>query len=323
MSSFYARRAIDLTFQLGLGDFGLDAMNTVKVSGLRVQVSMQNAGGPSMGHATVRVHGLTKSMMNRLAFVMRTADGKIMNRWNKLIIEAGDYGTSLTQIFNGQIVAAPIQLGSAPDSVLEVVAYNGYFEAVTPVSPTSSDTPVDLAQLLGTMAAQASPPYKFENNGVSAMVPKAYYDGSLRDQMYACVRDIPCQWNGLENGVLAIWPNGSYRTGETTTSAATTAVPSGQLEAINVVAGPAPPLVSTETGMIGYPTNWNLGVAVRTLFNPKLLLGKTCEVVSDLPFANGEFIMFDIGHELDTEMPGSQWETSFHGLPTFGDVYSP
>jgi hypothetical protein len=305
----YVRRAIDLTFRLGKGTFGQSSFDQVTVSGLRVQVSIQNAGGPSMGQATVRVHGLTRSMMNDLAQVIRLANGSVTMRFNQIIIAAGDYGTNLTKIFQGQITLAPIQMAGAPDAVLELAAYAGAFEQVQMIPPSSYSVPVDAAQVLANLAAQASPPYAFENNGASAILDAPYFSGSLREQMYACVQQAHFEWNSLDDGVLAIWPKGGFRSG------------SADIPQIVVTAPALAPLISPATGMRGYPTNWNLGVAITTLFNPKLRIGKLCQVQSSLPFANGTFVMFDISHEIESEMPEGQWSTSFHGVPTSSDLY--
>jgi hypothetical protein len=308
----YVRRAIELTFRLGKGTFGQTSYDQVTVSGLRVQASIQNAGGPSMGVATVRVHGLTLSMMNELAQIMRLASGSIVVRFNQLIIAAGDYGSNLTQIFQGQITLAPIQMGGAPDAVLELAAHAGAFEQVLMIPPTSYPGLVDAAQVLATMAAQGD--YAFENNGASAILDRPYFWGSLREQIYSCVRQAKFEWNSLDNGVLAIWPKGGSRAVETPLPASQTIV---------VSAPPPIPLISPATGMIGYPTNWNLGVAVNTTFDPRLRIGGKCQVQSQLAFANGIFVMFDISHELESEMPNGQWSTSFHGAPVNSDLYPP
>jgi len=310
----YTRRAIDLTFRLGKGTFGQSSYDQVTVSSLRVQVNIQNAGGPSMGQATVRVHGLTASMMNELAQVMRLASGRVVNRWNQITVTAGDFGTELTQVFQGQITLAPIQMSGAPDAVLELAAHAGAFEQVQMIAPTSYPGSVDAAQILASLAAQANPAYAFENNGASQILESPYFSGSLREQMYACVQQADFEWNSLDNGVLAIWPKGGSRTGGAPVTPG--------VETIVVTAPRSIPIISAATGMRGYPTNWNLGVAVTTLFNPQLRIGKLCQVQSSLPFANGTFVMFDIAHELESEMPEGQWSTSLHGAP-LSDLYPP
>lgn len=283
----FVQRKIDLTFQLGTGNFGDTGFNTVKVSGLRVQVSIVNAGGASMGMAHVKVYGLPLSLMNQLAQVIRTSSGNIETRWNNLQIEAGDAVAGMSIIFQGQITLAPIDLNGAPDSCLTVIAHAGYFEAVKSAPPSSYPGSANAAIIMQNLATQNS--YAFENNGVSVMLATPYFAGSPREQMESCAQAANINWV-IDSGTLAIWPKGGSR-------------------------GGAVPVVSVATGMYGYPTNWNMGVAVKTIFSPQLQIGKTVQVQSILPFANGQFTMFDVAHELESETPNGQWFTQFHGSP--------
>jgi hypothetical protein len=78
----FVRRKINLTLELGTGAFGESGTNTVTVSGLRVQANIEHAGGVSMGVASVRIHGLTQSLMNQLSSVTRNVDGQVALRFN-------------------------------------------------------------------------------------------------------------------------------------------------------------------------------------------------------------------------------------------------
>lgn len=283
----FVQRKITLTFVLGTGTFGSTGSNTVTVSGLRVSASIVNAGGASMGQAMVRIFGLPLSLMNQLAQVLRTSDGSIQTRFNQLQIEAGDDVSGMSIIFQGQITLAPIDMNSYPDSSLVVTAHAGYFEAVKSANPISFPGSADAAVILQNLATQSE--YAFENNGVSVMLATPYFHGSPRQQMEQCAQAANINWV-IDNGTLAIWPKNGAR-------------------------GGAAPLISADTGMYGYPTNWNLGVAVKTVFNPQLRIGGICQVQSILPFANGQFTMFDVSHELESEMPNGQWFTEFHGSP--------
>jgi len=283
----FTRRKIDLTFQLGQGAFGDSSFNTVKVSGLRVQANIVNAGGASMGQAQVRVFGLQLSLMNQLAQVLRTNDGSIQTRFNNLQVEAGDDITGMSIIFQGQITLAPIDMNSSPDTSLVVMAHAGYFEAVKLANPMSFQGSADAAIIMQSLATKNG--YSFQNSDVSVMLSTPYLYGSPRQQMEQCARAANINWT-IDNGTLAIWPKNGFR-------------------------GGAIPVVSAETGMVGYPTNWNLGVAAKTIFNPQLQIGGLCQMQSILPFANGQFTLFDISHDLESEMPNGQWFTEFHGSP--------
>lgn len=283
----FAKRKINLTFVLGTGTFGITGSNTVTVSGLRVSASIVNAGGASMGQAIVRVFGLPLSLMNQLAQKMRVNKESIQTRFNQLQIEAGDDVAGMSIIFQGQITLAPIDMNSYPDSSLVVTAHAGYFEAVKSANPISFPGSVDAAVILQNLATQSE--YAFENNGVSVMLSTPYFHGSPRQQMEMCAQAANINWV-IDNGTLGIWPKGGVR-------------------------GGAIPLVSAATGMVGYPSNYDIGVAVKTVFNPQIRIGGAVQVKSTLPFANGQFVMFNVLHELESEMPNGQWFTEFYGSP--------
>lgn len=290
----FTKKKIDLTFKLGKngkGDqttFTEGDYTTVKFSGLRTQVRISGSGGAEMGEAQVRVFGLTLSQMNQLGSVVRVEKDCIENRFNSLQIEAGDDESGMAIIFQGQISMASIDMNGAPDSSLTLLAHAGYFEAVKSAPPLSYPVPVDVAEIMATLAKQNG--YTFENNGVSVILSRPYLHGSPRAQMESCATAAGINWT-IDCGTLAIWPKGGVRRTEPV------------------------PIVSAKTGMVGYPTSWYNGVAVTTLFNPRLQLGKICEVESILSFANGRFGMFAISHDLETEIPNGAWFTSFQGGP--------
>lgn len=288
----FVRRKINLTFKLGQdtngNQYSFDGKyDTVTVSGLRVQATIANAGPPSMGQASVIVHGLTPSLLNQLAGVNRLDNGRVSVRFNQLVIEAGDDVAGMSIVFQGQTSLSQIDLSAMPDSTLHVTAHAGLFEAVKVASALSFPGSADAAVVMQNLATENG--YSFENSGVSAILATPYFSGSPKRQMEACANAANINW-ALDNGVLAIWPKGGSR-------------------------GGAVPLISTGNGMIGYPTNCDLGVYVRTLFNPQIGIGQKCQVQSGLPFANGNFVMYEVAHDLESETPNGQWETSFKGSP--------
>ena len=289
MMGSFTQKLITLTFKLGTGTFGETGSNIVTFSGLRCTVQIVAAGGPSMGQASIRIFGLTMSQMNSLSSVVRQADGQIATRLNSIQITAGD-SSSMPVIFQGQVTSAIIDMSGMPDTAMVFAAHAGAFEAIKIVPASSYPGAADAAVILATLAQQNG--YAFENNGVSVLLSTPYFSGSPRDQMLACVRAAGIEWNGLDNGTLAIWPKGGYR---------------GQ--ANNV------PLISAATGMIGYPVNRDYAITVRTLFNPQILNGQVFEIQSGLLYANGKFIAHEIAHDISCEMPGGPWFSTFTGTP--------
>lgn len=287
--------AINLTFHLGKDSknrqytFNEGDYDTVKVTGLRVRASIEGAMPPAKGNATVYVYGLTDSLMNQLSLFSRLEKGVVAIRYNQLMIEAGDSQSGMSTVFTGQINFAQPDYSGAPDSCLVVSAMAGYYEALKSASPLSYSQQADVATIMQTLAVQNG--YTFENNGVSVILSTPYLWGSPLSQMESVANAANINWV-IDNNVIAIWPKGAARNGMA-------------------------PLISAETGMIGYPSRVDKGgsVSVRTLFNPHIRIGGKCELKTGIPSANGQYATFDVRHELESQTPGGRWETSFKGSP--------
>lgn len=286
----FARRKLTLSFRLGQGSFGESGYDTLTVAGLRVRVNITETGGPSLGQAAVRAYGMTLDHMAQLAQIMKMPNGEIQTRYNEMSITAGDDVNGMTQIFRGQITSAPIDLTGQPDSVINFSAFAGGFEAVQAVPPASYPTGTAVADIMANFAKQAG--LGFENHGVDTVISKPYFPGSLGQQILSCGEQANCEAK-ITNGVLIIVSKGASRN-----------------------PGPdALPLVAPETGMVDYPVAWNQGVSIRTLFNPQLTLLSQVKVKSIIPFANGDYTIYNIGHDLESEMPNGDWYSAFNGFP--------
>jgi len=284
----FVKRVINLTFRLGKGSFGESGYDTLTVSGLRIRANIINAGGDSMGVANVRVNGLTRSQMNDLSTFIRSPQGVLEVRYNVLIIEAGEEGKPLDKIFEGQIGLAVVDMANAPDVALNITAYAGYFEAVKDADAKSYPGTPDAVTIMQTLAKENG--YTFENlRNISAPIDTPNLRGSARDQMARVAKSGRFNWT-IDNGVLAIWPFGDSR-GDTVAE------------------------ISPDLGMVGYPLNVGTGIGVKTLFNHNLQLGKLVKVTSEIPYANGTFVIFNIGHDIESETPGGAWFTQIEGSP--------
>jgi hypothetical protein len=288
----FTRKQIRVTLQLGTGAFGESGENTVTLSGHRIHATIENAGGASMGTASLRIYGLTPSLMNQLSGVIKNVDGQLAMRRNQVLIEAGDDVTGMSLIFQGQTSGSVPDYSDPPDSALVVTAHAGLFQAVSPAPALSYPGSADAAVIMQNLAVQSD--LSFENNGVSVMLSSPYFHGSPRTQMQSCAKAAGINWS-IDNNTLIIWPKGGAR-------------------------GGAIPLVSPATGMIGYPAgDLNGGVNVRTVFNPQIQIGKAVQVQSSIAIFSGQFVTFNIAHELQSETPEGQWATSFYGSP-FGGI---
>ena len=284
----FVRRFIDAKFELGTGNYGESGFNTLTLSGLRISANVQYAGGFAMGSANVRIWGMTLSHMNQLSTLGITITAQ---RRNVLTLLANNEGEPPAIFFKGNILDAWADLNSQPDVAFIVSANTGLFNAVKQATPISIRGSVDVASVLSGIAAEMNMP--FLNYGVTSRLPTSYYAGSLRDQALKIVKHAGIQWNALENEVFAIWPTGGSR-------------------------GGAIPLVSEETGMIGYPTFQANGIMVKTIYNPSIGLGTKIAVRSTIQSllnarekilrpVTGEWVVYKIDHQLESLLPHGKW----------------
>lgn len=282
----YVQRRIDVEFNLGAAPDVITGLpntfsggaNTVLATGLRIHASISVTPENAMPHAHVRIYGLTLDVMNQLSTTGKTlpeANG------NSITVKAGDQtGTSV--VFTGTIKRAEIDANGLPEVALVVTAFTGADAAMRPVAPTTYSGTVDAATVLAGIATKAG--YKFENNGVSAMLAYPYYPGTARDQALACARHADCCIL-FDKGIMAIWPRNGSR-------------------------GGAVPLISADTGLVGFPSSCEQGgISLTTLYNPSIVANGRVQVQSALTRANGTWQVISTEHELQSETPNGAWFT--------------
>lgn len=277
----FAKRFIDLKFQLGEGSFGSGGADTVSLSGLRCSANITKAGGVSMSNLDLKAWGMPLDTMNRLTVLNKLALPQA--RFNTVTVSAGDEESGASVCFQGTIQEAWADGRNAPDVMFHVSAFSGLFETIKAVPPTSYSGTVDVATVVAGIAQQMS--LSLENSGVTAKIATPYLPGSLGSQLKAIAQaaHINYQIDTAEQ-VLAIWPKGKARDGEI-------------IE------------LSPSTGMIGYPSFTQNGVQILSLYNPSLVFGRKVSVKSDFTAANGTWVIASISHNLDADIPGGVWFT--------------
>lgn len=279
----FNQKKIIVQFTYGTGPEGDgEPTKTATIENCRVSMQANIIGGEGMAQCSGRIFGMGLSLMNQLSRV-----GRLPNVWrdNTMTIKAGDEKQGMSQIFQGTVITAFPDLLSAPEVSFIVSAVAGGIEQLKPAPNNTYPGSVDVAVILGNLAAQMG--VKFENNGVSVILPSSYYYGSLREQAKKAVRDAKIEWNGIENGVLAIWPKGKTRGGTI-------------------------PLINTKSGMVGYPAYTENGIFVKSLFNPVIRFGQIVKVESDIEKAQGQWMVANLVHTVEAKTPGGRWDTEMH-----------
>jgi len=282
----YVQRQIFVTFTLGHAASFQGGGNTLKLSGLRISAAVTNSGGISQGALDLRIYGMTPSQMNSLMVVGPVP--LVIQANNNVLIEVNndiDPGTS--QVFSGTIASAWPDFSDAPDVPFHVTSLVGLAGALKPVPPSSYQGGRDAAEIMKQIATTMG--FKFENNGVSVQLSNSYFPGTGWQQAEACADAAGINWT-VDRGVLAIWPRGGARGGSV-------------------------PLISPDTGLVGYPIRTPLGVELQTLYNPAIVHGSKVKVQSSLQQANGVWQVTTLDHTLESMVPDGQWFSHLTCLP--------
>lgn len=284
----FTQKQIDLTISLGTGQFGDTGANTVTVTGLRIKAEIQQFGGDAMPQVQLLVYGLPPEMINQLTTIGPINSAVLYH--NSVLIAAGDSGTALTTIYNGTIWQAWGDYNQLPDTALNIAAVGGLAASLKPIGASSYPGSADVGTIMQTLAEMAG--LNFVNNGVSVQLSNPYFPGTALSQIRECAQAANINFT-VDNGALQIWPKGAARNATI-------------------------PLISPDTGMVGYPTFSSNGLMLTTTFNPAVVIGGVIQVQSSITPACGRWIATQISHSLESETPGGQWFTHILGVPFSG-----
>ena len=287
----YAKRRIDVTFKLG-GErgsqrapdaprvFAVNGKDEVKLTGLRCRVTAAMVGEGVQASLNLSVWGMTLSTMNELS-TLRVLPGEIRN--NTVTVEAGDEAAGMSVVYRGSIIHGWANMNAQPNVSFEVVALTGQFDDLAPANATSYSGGVDVATMVKGLCERMG--RGFVNHGVTAQLADPYHSGSLLAQLRAICQAASVEWVD-EGDVIHIYPrHGSRRT-------------------------PQPPIVSPETGMLGFPSYTSGGLDLTTRFNPEIKHGGLIEVKSSLTPACGRWAVLNLLHDLESETPNGAWFTT-------------
>jgi hypothetical protein len=144
--------------------------------------------------------------------------------------------------------------------------------------------------MMSGLAAQGG--FHFENSGVNQQFFYPYSPGAVREQIERVAAKANINWViDPTTNTLAIWPKGTAR-------------------------GDLIPLISKDTGMIGYPT-WGDGdgtIWITTIYNPSIHYGQRVQLESSIPQASHQWDIISLTHELASMTPGGAWRTRFQGV---------
>lgn len=274
----FTQKLINVTFVSGSGGFA-----DISLTGLRISCHAVVAGENSMASCDLLIYGMTLSHMNQLS-TLGWSGGSPGN--NEVQVYAGD-ANGMTLVYKGTIWQAVSDFQGGPNLPFHVVAQAGARESALNIKPTSVNSKsADFKQIWQQLAQTMG--LTPEVNGINFKIAFPYLPGSAREQAAALAQHANVNW-AIDRGVLAAWPRYGSRQGST-------------------------PLISPQTGMVGYPSWSSVGIKVKTLFNNELQIGGQVEIQSSITPANGTWIIQRIEHNLQAFTPNGEWFTTIEAL---------
>ena len=281
MGSSFQSRLIDLVIKLDSGTFdGHGDADTVRLSGLRCEVEISEAGLYTQSGAHVRVWGVSSDTMDRLTLLSWHAPTL---GYNVLEIFTGTNEADMSLIFSGNIFSAMPNFQGAPDVAFEMEAQCGLVKQLATDQPLTFGGANSVASIMGVLAKGLGS--TLENNNVTGTLTDTYLSGTLLDKVNTVAQMAAIDYYYDEaHKVLAICPRGQPR----------------NADAI---------LLSAQSGLVGRPQITKQGVDFTVLFNPAIVRGHPLQVQSGRPNVNGLWYAYAMNHRLHSQVPGGPWFT--------------
>lgn len=278
MNSFENKKQLKFVITLGTGKFGSSNNNQIIISGLRASVFIDKAGGMQMGSLRASIFGVSQSDMNSITTLQWTPGMFIPNTVEVFAID----GKQENLVFAGNIVNAWGDYQNIPDVFLYINAQSAYYNQIASVKPFSIKGTVTVDTVMRRIAKDMGLDY--ENNNVDITLTDVYLANTLKEQAQELARQGGFDLY-IDDKTLAITNRFFARKGDI-------------------------PLVSSGSGLIGYPTFDAVGVTFQTFFNPAITFGGSVRLKTSIKQADGEFIVYYVAHRLESEKPNGVWQST-------------
>lgn len=284
MSGSFTIKNLRFTFTLANNaKFQGTNSNVLQVSGLRALATIRGAGLPAFPEATLTIYGLLQDDMNALTSLQFQPLSMLRNT---VVVEADSSGLgNFATVFSGQIITSGPDYDGVPDVPFHISARVLGFESLNPATATSYTGPTSVATIVNALASKMG--YVFENNGVATQLSSPYFSGTLAEQLRTVKQQAGIDVY-IEDNVIAICPPGGVRNQQTF-------------------------VLSPTSGLVGYPKlDYNRGyVYAKSRFNPGMRFGGPLVLQdSDVPLANGSWVIGTISHDIDSLVLSSpKWFT--------------
>ncbi len=255
---------------------------------MRASAEINYGNGSPAPSARVKIYGLPIETTDKL---LRIKFNSLNGLRDTIAIEAGDQDSELVPVFKGGITFAYPDFGDAPNVALIIESQTAVLESMAPVDAESYKGYQDVVNIMGQICERVG--YTLESNDVNAKLNDVYLCDTDMKKIRKLADDAHLDLY-LENNLVAITPKGQPRK-------------------IKI------PIVSPETGLIGYPTPTMVGVNFKCFFDPLVRFGGVVRIKdSEVKFCNGDWLIYGIRSTLETEQESARWHMEV-STQTLGD----
>ncbi|WP_338805142.1 hypothetical protein WDV76_08970 [Xenorhabdus griffiniae] len=276
----FNRKAIRITFTLSGKDesFTSENQNKLSATGFRISAEVNYGNGAITPHARIKAYGLPMEVMEKL---LRIKWNDIKALRNNVTIEAGEEGEELAQVFKGGITFAYPDFGDVPNVALVIESQTAVLDKMMGVDAESYEGEHDVTAIMANICKRIG--YNFEPNDVSVKISNPYLNGTeiekIRQLAHAANLDLY-----IENKNIAVTYEDNPR------------------RTLKI------PVISPETGLIGYPVPTMIGIQFKCFYDPLVRFGGIVRITDSLiKICNGDWRIFGVRIILETEQESAQW----------------
>jgi len=269
----YKKRSLKFQFSLKEGVFEEPDNNVLTIDNIKSEIELGAYGGISGTSLEARIYGLSLANMGLLSYKGIQLNGA---KQNTMKVWADNQ-----PIFYGSITSCFIDHNQMPDAPLIISSFATGYEHSLATPPFSIEGVANVADIIISIAKSID--YAVVNNGVSSQIENPYFTGDPIEQINECAKVAGINID-YRIKTIYIWP-------------------------INGVIDEKIPLISPETGLIGYPTFTQIGITFQCTYSDLIVRGRKIQLETSLPNGSGVYTVQSASHHLSSWTEGGPWTT--------------
>lgn len=309
-NSFFQERLLKFEFWGGIDEEGhqvtfSNGSNHIALEGFRANVDISMFNGIVQPELNVSIYNMPETIANQISTLM-VYDKFASYPGNQIIVYASADRSKpdepfYIKIYQGIIATSYTDYNAAPEIVTHISAQTLSGMNMVPFPALSYAGKVSAYEIVQAIVANSKtilnggdaipkelqPIVEVINQGVHTALENPHFVGDMISQLDQCAYHADFSYT-IQNQILYMRPKG----------------------AVSETPFKSNILLTSATGMIGYPQYSSNGMIVRSIFKPYILFGEPIEIQSLYKPANGIWsYMVSMRHSLSCLDPSGTWET--------------